>query len=515
MQKIADSKQLVAGKTSKVQPNKKQQNTFQDLLAQTTTAQQDLVKKPQGQTTTAKKVSEPVKGIEKLPSANLEQIQADAAEVIDQLLAGQMSVADIPQQLLPVITASLQDALAKLTTDSASQAAGSLLAQQVQTTGIALGDQKALNSASTEIMVPQITQETAVSGVQKQLTENLSQAIIQNVTAEKEQSVGLKVTDESLVKQDAGPATKLVKLLQELASNQSEQEQPNLPLEKEYIIQKGSNGTDNQQNKTSADLTVSVKSQEQGQLTNFSDEVSNFRQGGIEKTSQVQRRTTIETQVRVAVQPTTVTKQELAATSAQQLDLSSLVNSQTAVASGELAKVGGESSLLKSAVNGPVTQAAQQLEETLTPLIEKSISTTTQFGKQTIVFNLKPANLGSMKVVVQANSQAVSLTFELQDPTAKELLQKVTHQLEHIMEQFQLDLPNKVSKTLEPIRTQSVAQTLTEKNTGGQPDSFMQNNHQQQRHFARAPARRAKAVVTEITPVDEKNPPEGSVSLLV
>src|SRR5699024_3833635 len=61
-----------------------------------------------------------------------------------------------------------------------------------------------------------------------------------------------------------------------------------------------------------------------------------------------------------------------------------------------------------------IKQVAQQLQVQLSPILEKSSLALTG-TKQTLTLNLKPANLGTIKVVVQTSAQTVGLKFEVQN----------------------------------------------------------------------------------------------------
>ncbi|WP_270333704.1 flagellar hook-length control protein FliK [Ligilactobacillus acidipiscis] len=161
----------------------------------------------------------------------------------------------------------------------------------------------------------------------------------------------------------------------------------------------------------------------------------------------------------------------------------------------------------------PVEQVVRNLQKALTPVVEKSLLSS-KGNTQSIVFNLKPANLGEMKVAVKTNEQAVSLEFEVQNSTARDMLQKITHKLEQIMEQLQLDPTSKTLKQAETVRQTAETSELFGEQRDGPASDFMQNEQEQQRRFARSRKMRTQVVSEEHLPGEEQIK-HGTISLLV
>ncbi|MCI1953959.1 MAG: flagellar hook-length control protein FliK [Ligilactobacillus acidipiscis] len=164
-------------------------------------------------------------------------------------------------------------------------------------------------------------------------------------------------------------------------------------------------------------------------------------------------------------------------------------------------------------ITRPVEQVVRNLQKALTPVVEKSLLSS-KGNTQSIVFNLKPANLGEMKVVVKTNEQAVSLEFEVQNSTARDMLQKITHKLEQIMEQLQLDPTSKTLKQTETVRQTAETSELFGEQRDGPASDFMQNEQEQQRRFARSRKMRTQVVSEEHLPGEEQIK-HGTISLLV
>ncbi|HJE97290.1 MAG TPA: flagellar hook-length control protein FliK [Ligilactobacillus acidipiscis] len=164
-------------------------------------------------------------------------------------------------------------------------------------------------------------------------------------------------------------------------------------------------------------------------------------------------------------------------------------------------------------ITRPVEQVVRNLQKALTPVVEKSLLSS-KGNTQSIVFNLKPANLGEMKVAVKTNEQAVSLEFEVQNSTARDMLQKITHKLEQIMEQLQLDPTSKTLKQVETVRQTAETSELLGEQRDGPAGDFMQNEQEQQRRFARSHKTRTQVVSEEHLPGEEQIK-HGTISLLV
>lgn len=164
-------------------------------------------------------------------------------------------------------------------------------------------------------------------------------------------------------------------------------------------------------------------------------------------------------------------------------------------------------------ITRPVEQVVRNLQKALTPVVEKSLLSS-KGNTQSIVFNLKPANLGEMKVAVKTNEQAVSLEFEVQNSTARDMLQKITHKLEQIMEQLQLDPTSKTLKQVETVRQTAETSELLGEQRDGPAGDFMQNEQEQQRRFARSHKTRTQVVSEEHFPGEEQIK-HGTISLLV
>lgn len=164
-------------------------------------------------------------------------------------------------------------------------------------------------------------------------------------------------------------------------------------------------------------------------------------------------------------------------------------------------------------ITRPVEQVVRNLQKALTPVVEKSLLSS-KGNTQSIVFNLKPANLGEMKVAVKTNEQAVSLEFEVQNSTARDMLQKITHKLEQIMEQLQLDPTTKTLKQVETVRRTAETSELLGEQRDGPAGDFMQNEQEQQRRFARSHKTRTQVVSEEHLPGEEQIK-HGTISLLV
>jgi len=164
-------------------------------------------------------------------------------------------------------------------------------------------------------------------------------------------------------------------------------------------------------------------------------------------------------------------------------------------------------------ITRPVEQVVRNLQKALTPVVEKSLLSS-KGNTQSIVFNLKPANLGEMKVAVKTNEQAVSLEFEVQNSTARDMLQKITHKLEQIMEQLQLDPTTKTLKQVETVRQTAETSELLGEQRDGPAGDFMQNEQEQQRRFARSHKTRTQVVSEEHLPGEEQIK-HGTISLLV
>ena len=164
-------------------------------------------------------------------------------------------------------------------------------------------------------------------------------------------------------------------------------------------------------------------------------------------------------------------------------------------------------------ITRPVEQVVRNLQKALTPVVEKSLLSS-KGNTQSIVFNLKPANLGEMKVAVKTNEQAVSLEFEVQNSTARDMLQKITHKLEQIMEQLQLDPTSKTLKQVETVRQTAETSELLGEQRYGPAGDFMQNEQEQQRRFARSHKTRTQVVSEEHLPGEEQIK-HGTISLLV
>ena len=164
-------------------------------------------------------------------------------------------------------------------------------------------------------------------------------------------------------------------------------------------------------------------------------------------------------------------------------------------------------------ITRPVEQVVRNLQKALTPVVERSLLSS-KGNTQSIVFNLKPANLGEMKVVVKTNEQAVSLEFEVQNSTARDMLQKITHKLEQIMEQLQLDPTSKTLKQTETVRQTAETSELFGEQRDGPASDFMQNEQEQQRRFARSHKTRTQVVSEEHLPGEEQIK-HGTISLLV
>ncbi|GAW64788.1 flagellar hook-length control protein FliK [Ligilactobacillus acidipiscis DSM 15836] len=164
-------------------------------------------------------------------------------------------------------------------------------------------------------------------------------------------------------------------------------------------------------------------------------------------------------------------------------------------------------------ITRPVEQVVRNLQKALTPVVEKSLLSS-KGNTQSIVFNLKPANLGEMKVAVKTNEQAVSLEFEVQNSTARDMLQKSTHKLEQIMEQLQLDPTTKTLKQVETVRQTAETSELLGEQRDGPAGDFMQNEQEQQGRFARSHKTRTQVVSEEHLPGEEQIK-HGTISLLV
>jgi len=199
-----------------------------------------------------------------------------------------------------------------------------------------------------------------------------------------------------------------------------------------------------------------------------------------------------------------------------QLDLSKLAQLNTPLST--VNKIPARTTVIKTEQNvqqltKPIELAAKSLQKSISPLVEKSVLSS-KGNTQSMVFNLKPANLGEMKVVVKTNEQAVSLQFEVQNSTARDMLQKITYKLDQIMEQLQFDPSAKENKQVDAIRPTTARAELASEQSGAGTDDFMQNSQEQQRRFARSRKTR-QPVVTQEHPKDEEQIHHGSVSMLV
>lgn len=159
----------------------------------------------------------------------------------------------------------------------------------------------------------------------------------------------------------------------------------------------------------------------------------------------------------------------------------------------------------------PLEQVVRSLQKSLFPVVEKSF-VFSKGATTKVVFNLKPANLGEMRVLVKTDQRSVNLKFEVQDSTVCDMLQKITHKLDQIMEHLQFEVPVKTVKQSEVGRqTVENAELFDEQQDA---DEFMQGEHAQQRKFARARKLRAQVVPDDHLPVEDRSGP-GTISMLV
>lgn len=455
MQKVAVTIESGQPLTKMEVPGQQQKNGFQQLLAQVTA--QPQMNTEQGVVAETKPMQE--------------EVPAEITALLNQLLTGQMAPQEVPAKLRPALVEQLT-ALISLN-DAPKVKQGELAVPEVEAS---IKDEK-------------LPKE---SGIAEQVEPPQVVEITMKETASPAKQQDLAPTDTEVL-------TQLTELVQALRSLAQEADARPSPVK------------DGKYHQLSLNQPV-VSSDELNVLPTRGASVPGKQAVSGVVGVEAQPQAKFHSPVPIASQLKAGSTEPKLTTQPAELDLSSLVE-QVNFSRPLQGQPASLSAVAKPEISS-IKQVAQQLQVQLSPILEKSRLALTG-TKQTLTLNLKPANLGTIKVVVQTSAQTVGLKFEVQNAGTKDLLQKVTQQLEQILDQFQTEPVARQAKEITPLKV-ALTNPVEQAQVDTQTSDLMQDQRQSQRQFSRSRRTKTPRRLTELVPVtQEKHERDGVISLLV